>query len=309
MKHVLVCLLCLLPIRAVAGPADDLARALAAVTGIEDRAALRAAAEADLRPLDAGTIETAVPLAVAMGEMAATAEHPATRAALTDLHRQMTANLVAAPDESEMLALLERANPMEAEIHAGLGMARSDVLAAAYLEALAATMPEDPGAAGLDRDSAQQTGRRVAELFAGERPANRQFLSRLDAWLAGTLAAWPDLDTEERRAAASVVFVDALPPPEVIEAVTGTTDILGWIGAMELTFTEAERDAAPEMVAFLEAGNMTGGATEDLVARMELMGMAGAGAAGVTTMMELNYQLLFDDLSGPSVAGDLMGLE
>ena len=288
-----------------AGPAEDLARSLSGATGEKLAGALEAA-RVDLALASQEEIEAFVPMIASMGRLARNAEHPATRAVMCDLHRQLVENLVADPATSASLALLEEANPLLQALDLGVGLAASDVVAAGALEALSASLPEDPTAAGPPPNDAAL---RIAEAFAAEKPGNQQFVARLDAWHAGLVAAWPSLSEDERRLAAGVATEPAVPPPDLVAKVTGAADLIDWLGGLDVALTDAERAAEPSLVTFLGEGHMTGGATQMILDRLaaQMTGIAASGLAGVTAGRALNGQLLHGNLSGPSVAGALLG--
>lgn len=250
-----------------------------------------------------------LPVIESMAALARGAEHPATRVVMEDLHRQLVENLFPDPDRTRVVAILDARNRLIAEIYMGVGLSQRDLSAAAYLETLARDLPGDPTKPRVVPDEVRAVADRLRRVFAAETPANQQFIARLDAWAAGVLAAWPRLTPEQRRIVAQVTFVDELPPPDLIEAVTGSNDLLAWLGAMDLALSPAERAAHPELMAFLGRGKMTAGVTELLARRLAGGAGIGGGTGGVTAMQNLNYELLWDDLSGDSVVGRMLGLE
>lgn len=259
---------------------DDL---LALTDGAE--APGRAAARAELAALDAalgGMDPTLQPLPAALAQGAALARraaHPASRAVFADLTRDMLATALreTGAEDAGLLAAWTRRDPMLAELVPGQGLSADDLEAGRRLAAL------DP-----------ETGRVTVQAFwdaQADEPVNRVLPTRMDAWTAGVLAAWDRLDPAARGLAVGVLDHSAVPPPALLEAVIGTADVLGWLGAVDVPLTPAERAASPELVAYMQAGAFAGPVRPLLEALAEAMVAAGAGAGAgeaADQLMRLN---------------------
>jgi len=278
----------------------DMIGALGATVNAEQRASLVAELSRTSKNL-----ESYAPLISSMAVLMREAKHPATRIVMDDMMRQLIANIVTNPERSGVVSFADGANPMVREIYLGVGVSQRDLKAAFALDALAQQNPKRAGDLTVDPARAKQVVARVMQSFSKSPPGNQQFIARFDAWAEGVIAAWPRLSVADRRTASGVTASSTVPSPNLVQSVTGSRDLVLWLAGMDLAFTPQEKAAHPTLMTFLKAGNMSAGAT-NMVARRAAFGQM---AGSIATMMRLNDNLLYGDLSGPSIAGDLMGLE
>ena len=279
---------------------DDLAVALGASSNQEQRATLVRELAQKAKNLDSYAM-----LISSMATLSREAQHPATRVVMSDMMRQLIANSVSNPKRSGVVSFVDGANPMVREIYLGVGMSQRDLKAAFALDGLARQLPDRAENLIPDASGAKGVFDRVTTSFANSPPGNQQFIARLDAWAEGVIAAWPSLSAADRRTVAGVTSSSKVPGSALVQRVTGSRDLVLWLAGMDLAFTSEERTAHPALMTFLKAGNMSAGATAMVARRAAFSQMAGS----IATMMRLNDNLLYGDLSGPSIAGDLMGLE
>lgn len=230
--------------------------------------------DANLQPL---------PAALAQGAaLARRAEHPASRAVFADLTRDMLATAVresgpAAP-AAPLLAAWDRRDPGVADLVPGQSLTQGDLDAG---QRLAALMPEQKGISVRTFWDSQ-----------ADEPVNRVLPTRMDAWTAGTVAAWDKLDPAQRWLAVGVLDNAEVPPAELLQAVIGTSDVLGWLGAVDVPMTDQERAASPELLAYMQAGAFAGPVGPPLEARaaaIAAQGIAGDVAGDMANqMMRLN---------------------
>lgn len=192
--------------------------------------------------------------------LARQAVHPATRAAFADLARQIWAHAVFDASTNPILAIWNEKDPFVHVSGLGWGLARSDLEAAQRLRDRLAELRPDlvapgDGAAKLLQGWAENEGQ----------PLNQHFLVRMNAWVAGVEAAWPQMSAAQKLEAASVLHEDAVPSAETNAAVLGGEDLLGWLTAQRLAMTSVEREAHPELMEMLRAGAWAGGAATAVV--------------------------------------------
>ena len=179
--------------------------------------------------------------------LARSATHPATRAAMYDVTRYILAHAVEDAATNPMLAIWQEADPFIALQQLGVGLAESDIAAAVALEGAGDPPPGDTRArviAAWEENAAS--------------PPNRFILTRIDAWKAGTLVALPHLSDAQRVQATGITWREEVPDRATTGAVTGTGDFIGWFSGVTLQLTEAERNAHPELTAFLQSGAAAG---------------------------------------------------
>lgn len=189
-----------------------------------------------------------LPAALAQGaHLARNAERPATRQVMSDLAREMVAEAVRLAGMDAGTEPITRiwadADPV-VRAEGPLVMTVSDVTAFQKV-----------------MDRAGYKGALSAEAFwdsKSDLPGDRVLPARLGAWAAGAEAAWDELDAGQRRRVAEVLDEPSIPPTEVIEAVTGSSDMIGWLAAVDLALGESDRAASPELVAFLDGGAFAG---------------------------------------------------
>ena len=101
---------------------------------------------------------------------------------------------------------------------------------------------------------------------------------------------FPDMTEDERRIAAGILESSEVPAPEVMRKVTGTSDFLHWIAAVDVPMSEAEREASPELLKLLDMAAFAGALRQPLVEIADAQGAAGAMAANgaAVQMMRLN---------------------
>ncbi|WP_157115348.1 hypothetical protein [Paracoccus contaminans] len=213
----------------------------------------------------------AMPRAIAQGaRLALSAEHPATRAMMEDFTREAVAEAIqiAGMDASThpVLASWDQADPVLRRDGA-LELTARDEAAFARLAKRAGYRPTLKPAAFWDATE--------------EASQDRVQPARMNAWAAGAEAAWDRLNPSQRRLAASVLDVEAMPPAALIRAVTGTEDLPGWLGGIAIPLTKAEAAANPELARFLRKGAFAGPLAELLTAR-SMAGSAAPGAPGLT---------------------------
>lgn len=304
----------MVPVAADADPATDFVASFETLLGTqltpEDRTRLSTEVARTVDAGGAAEINEALPVLTSMAQLSHEASQAATRIVMEDLYRQLLETVLADPDASRAAAILDDRDPFVNEPFNGLGLSERDLKSAALLETLAVQLPADPAAAQIDPEFVRDVVNRLRKVYDAASPENRQIISRLDAWAAGVMHAWPGLSGDQRRTVAQFTFVDEIPAPALVEEVIGTRDLLMWLGGMDLALTDREQKAHPELAAYLGRGMMTGGMTEMIASSLGARGATGGGNAGATMMMQnLNYELLWDDLSGGSVAGRMMGLE
>lgn len=257
---------------------DDLL-ALAAPEGAPDRAAARA----ELAALDDALAQrdrtlTPLPAALAQGAaLARRAEHPASRAVMADLTRDMliTAMTETGADPAAsgtLLAAWDHRDPMLAELVPGQGLTADDLEAGRRLAA------RDPAHEGISVQSFWDQ--------ESDEPVNRVLPTRMDAWTEGVLAAWDRLDADQRRQAVEILDNSAVPPPALLKEVLGTNDILGWLGAVDVTLTADEKAASPELLAYMQSGAFAGPVRPMLVARAEARAASGGGGDVIGAMTD-----------------------
>jgi hypothetical protein len=289
--------------------AEDVLRSLTALgldPGAQDRAIITeqiTTARADTQDRD--WFDASTPRLVEMAVLSQEALRPSSRIRLVEMHRQLLELLVMG--DNRALELAAAADPMVEQFEIGVGMTNRDLGWAIMLEAMRRDLPSDPREMQLGSNQAEALRKEITIGFRKDTYGARHFLSRVDAWAFGTIAAWPQMTPDERLLAVSVVTEEAVPPVALIEKVIGAQDVLLWLAGIDIGLTEAETNTYPALVAYLHEGNLAGGVKDLLAERARLLGGAGlAGAGTVQMMMELNYDLLFDNNLS---AGGLMGLE
>ncbi|MEM8693442.1 MAG: hypothetical protein AAGG57_16345 [Pseudomonadota bacterium] len=244
---------------------------------------------------------------VDMATLSMSAELPSARMRLTEMHRQLLEMMVGG--DNLALELASADDPMVNQFEIGVGMTERDLGWAIMLEAMKANLPDDPRQMTIGNDQAANLMQEINGSFYEKNNGEKHFISRVDAWAFGTINAWADLSPDERLIAVSVVSEKAVPSPDLMQKVIGSQDILFWLAGMDIGLTEGEKRRYPELNTYLSEGYMAGGVDGLLAERVRRTG-GGVGAASglgtVNMMMELNYDLLFDN--GLS-AGGLMGLE
>ncbi|MEA3221486.1 hypothetical protein [Immundisolibacter sp.] len=252
--------------------------------------------EADMARLIAGfaadplLAEKAPPAFVQAARLAREAESPASRGVMYDLARiiLLTAQLMSgqAPDDFVPLRLWAQADPFRAALVPGQGLADSDIAGFARMKALDAQ-------AGLNVLGDEPAPGQVARFWEAQanQPVNRVLPTRLQAWAAGVEAAWPRLDANERAHVLGALTNPRIPPAALLEKVIGTRDVIGWLAAIDVPLTPAEREASPELVHFMQMGAFAGPLKAPLMEiallRAAQGAAAGAGAAA-DQLMRLN---------------------
>ena len=293
------CLVCLAPPSILrAGPVEDVVASLEHLEvslGVEDRALIRhEVAGAPMAERHPDWFALSAPLLADMAMLSRNADHAATRARLAETHRHLLQRMLGA--DSHALSLVAAPDPDTEIFEPMLAMTEKDLAAAVLLEAMRRDLPADAHTFAPDPSQARTIRAEIVATFPDHNSGQQHFLSRLDAWAAGTLAVWKDLSPTERHIAASVVTQSQMPPARLLRQVIGSTDLLLWLAGMNLAFNENERAAYPELMAYLEAGYMAGSIDAILakrVARMNGLAELNAKMMATTTMMELNYGLLF----------------
>ncbi|MBC7163284.1 MAG: hypothetical protein H5U26_14435 [Immundisolibacter sp.] len=255
-----------------------------------------AAIEADMARLIAGyaaeplLAEKAPPAFVQAARLAREAASPASRGVMYDLARDilLTAQILSGkdPDDFAPLRLWAQADPFRAALVPGLGLADSDIAGFERMRALDAQ-------AGLGVLGNEPAAGQVARAWdaQADQPVNRVLPTRLQAWADGVEAAWPRLDAEERAQVLGALTNPRIPPAALLEKVIGTRDVIGWLAAIDVPLTPAEREASPELVHFMQMGAFAGPLKAPLMEiallRAAQGAAAGAGAAA-DQLMRLN---------------------
>ncbi len=250
---------------------------------------------------------------VPMAALSRRAEHPATRSLAADTTRQLFATALPAGRAGASVQLLDAADPMLQEFQPGLGLASSDVLAAMWLEAANAALPAGPPADFMP-DAADFSTRQAALLteFSEAPPPNQHFISRLDAWAAGVRHSWDTLTPDERDAATAVTLRRDVPGPDLVKKVTGGSEVVLWLGAIDIALSDAERTEYANVVAFFDAGGGAAGVTDILNQRLASSGAGGtiADMGSVMMLRNLNvYNWNNGISSGQDAGGAMLGLE
>lgn len=226
-------------------------------TSIEAAIARLAEAHPELTPALPQTLAQAAHLAL-------TAEHPASRATMVDMTRDVLGAVVD----------LGGTDPAAEAVTAAWALADPVVQSAEQQQLTAADV------AGFDRlqQRAGHAGTISAQEFwtrnAGD-GAMLMFPARLNAWAAGVEAAWTGLDADQQLRAARVLEVEAVPDPALLEPVIGTADMIGWLAGTDVPLTPAEQAGAPDLLRFMQSGAFAGALAPALAARA----MAGAAMA------------------------------
>ncbi|WBU57174.1 hypothetical protein [Paracoccus sediminicola] len=284
-----------------AAPADPdiwaprMAEAYQKMMGSESQPEDAAQIEEDMRRLISAyaveplLAEKAPPAFVQAATLAREGSEPATRGAMYDLARDTLTTAAALSGEPAgsfaPLAAWEEADPFEEELITGMGLASSDVAALGRMKALQdqdglSVIPEgDPAAL-------------VHEAWDGEgQQVNLVFPTRLQAWADGVEAAWPELDASEREAALAVLFREEIPPAATMEKILGTDDVIHWLAAVDIPMTDAEREASPELIHFMEMGAFAGPLKEPLMEIAQLRAAQGSMSgmsSAANQLMRLN---------------------
>lgn len=223
----------------------------------------------------------AMPRAIAQGaRLALTAEHPATRAMMEDFTREAVAEAV------QIAGMDARTHPVLASWNQADPVLRRD-------GALELTARDEAAFARLAGRAGYGPTLKPEAFWDAKAEASQDRVqpARMNAWAAGAEAAWDRLDPGQRRLAASVLDVEAMPPASLIRAVTGTDDLPGWLGGIAIPLTKAEAAANPELARFLRKGAFAGPLAELLAAR-SMAGSVGQGApgfaGGATQLQRLN---------------------
>lgn len=220
--------------------------------------------------------------------LAVSAEHPATRAAMNDLTREV---LDEALGESGMdasadptVAAWERADPCLRDSDK-LHLTRSD-------EAAFARIAEK---AGYESKFSPASFWDESEEVRG----NRVLPARMNAWVAGLEAAWPKLSEAERTRAVEILDREDIPSSKLLTKVIGTGDVIGWLGGTRIKFSEAEEAASPELVSFMKDGAFAGPLYETLLARAAggVQGGGGMGASATQLMRLNNWSAMTGEMS------------
>lgn len=246
--------------------------------------------EADMARLIAGyaaeplLAEKAPPAFVQAARLAREATIPASRGVMYDLARDilLTAQILSGkgPDDFAPLRLWAQADPFRAALGPGLGLADSDIAGFERMKALDAQ-------AGLGALGDEPAARQVARAWDAQaaQPVNRVLPTRLQAWADGVEAAWPHLDAKERALVLGALTRPEMPAATVLEKVIGTHDVIGWLAAVNVPLTPAEREASPELVHFMQMGAFAGPLKAPL---MEIARLRAAQGAAASQLMRLN---------------------
>jgi len=233
-----------------------------------------------------------------LSSLALTAEHPATRAVLADVLREVVEEYFG--PTSAFTQALETDNMIVRRLTPGVGISQQDAQWGAFLIMLSQKMPDVPKTMAIE--VVEYTNAVESFLAEWDRHADlpsKLFLARIDAWTVGLVSAWPDMTLSQRRLGADVLINDPVPPRDVIEAVTGVDDIILWLAGIQLAFTAEERRQHPELIAFLEDGGAAQ-LMKPLLETEELRtyGPSGQDTLGLSTwsgLRDYNDSLLFDD--------------
>lgn len=279
------------PTTALAGAAEDVADALLPLLAQQGATIDRDTAVAALqRQMQAVAGDPALADTLPQGfaqaaRLALGAENRATRGLMLDLTRESLATGAAMAGDAAadpIVAAWQKADPLLHETSGGAGLAQSDVVAIARLRELAGAPAGDP-AAEVEAEWQRLSPKPVDLILPG----------RFNAWADGTAAAWDSLTPDERRIAAGVLTDREMPTPEVLQKVIGTEDMLGWLAAVTVPMTEAERAASPELLSLLDHMAFAGELQQPLTEMLAAGGDAAASSpmSAAAQLMRLNSGL------------------
>jgi hypothetical protein len=247
------------------GPAgagtEEAVRALERV-GLVSGAAERAAAvdeiaEAGRAFEDAATFETVTRALAALADLSESAVRPSTRVRASELQRQLLEEVLPAP--SGIVARLRATDPVVHPVAPGRDITEADLGWMILMAALRDAPDADPARIEIDDATAGAALREIRATIAEASEPVLYAIAHAEAWGAGVVAAWDDLDLAARRQLVGRADRTEPVPPELLERVIGTDDVLRWIGGVEIGLTPAERVRHPELVAYLEAYALAGG--------------------------------------------------
>lgn len=189
----------------------------------------------------------------------------AARGVFYDTLRQVFTEIFVDHDEPIALDLFTANDTLVDQHGTGIGLAMSDIYAAAWLRALYEGRFDHPDAVELTEADLQAMIAELKSEYPTLDPANQQVLTRMNAWAAGVETNWDKLGPDERVSATAMSTEVDIPTPDVVAKVTGTSDIVAWVAGTDLGIDDELAETYPAMTEFHRLGG-TGEAVLPLMA-------------------------------------------
>lgn len=206
---------------------------------------------------------------------------------MKDIARQLLTEIAVDTKAEPLLNIWSTTDPFIIEgPEPGIGLAKSDILAAEHMYELAA----DIDGAGPGVDAREQ----LLVLWEKHKtePIDQLFLTRFNAWSAGVDTAWDELDTPAKQRAVQVSWDgwgENAPTDEDLKKLIMTDEVAWWVGGISLWVDDANIEKHADLVTLMVNGAFGG---RELVLKTQQA--FDAGLAGMQQIIETQAQ--FDTL-------------
>lgn len=229
-----------------------------------------------------------------------------------DTLRQVLAETFVQYDEPFALQLFVPKDKLVDAHGLGVGIAMSDIYAAAWLRALYEERFDHPSKVELSQDDLKAMIQELMSEYPKLTPPNQQVLSRMNAWAAGVESNWESFSPNERRQATMTSTEEDLPSANVVRKVTGSSDLIKWVAGMDIGISTDLAEKYPNMAKFHTEGR----AGEAVLPLLVRLGQADSIAADWSSFQSLqmlqnlnNFYSNNGTMSGMDGTGAMFGTQ